>query len=174
MTPLLAALSSCRHAARSATPVSSMFPDSAASRNLRMDVFSEDLTALLRSLAFSFCLLRLIWDLIFATRKPRSRSVRAGRADQADETDNDVHVPGKGYATGVPGLRQRTIAEVGTYPQTRPALPGTRGEPDDARGGAGTLACDHVTHARACPHRSRGDSQFLHHRAHRSRQVHPR
>src|SRR5215470_13008117 len=71
MTPLLAALSSCRQAARSAAPVSSMSPDSAASRNFLMDVFSEDFTALLRSLAFSFCLLRLIWDLMFATRKPR-------------------------------------------------------------------------------------------------------
>jgi hypothetical protein len=29
------------------------------------------LTALLRCRAFSFCLLRLIWDLIFATRVPR-------------------------------------------------------------------------------------------------------
>src|SRR5487761_84997 len=95
MTPLLAALSSWRQATRSASPVSSMLPDSAAWRNFLMDVFSEDLTALLRSRAFSFCLLRLIWDLMFATRKPRSGSVRAGRADQAEETDNDVHVPGK-------------------------------------------------------------------------------
>src|ERR1700730_7310621 len=109
MTPLLAALSSCRQATRSATPASSVLPDSAVSRNLLMDVFSEDLTALLRSLAFSFCLLRLIWDLIFATRKPRSRSVRAGQADQAGETDNDVHVPGKNTPAGLPGLRQSRI-----------------------------------------------------------------
>src|SRR5882757_8974121 len=46
-------------------------PASAASRNCRTDVFSSDLTALLRWRAFSFCLLRLIWDLIFATRMPR-------------------------------------------------------------------------------------------------------
>src|SRR5260370_34493540 len=103
MTPLLEALSSWRHAARSATPVSSMSPDSAAWRNFLMDVFSEDLTALLRSLAFSFCLLRLIWDLMFATRKPRSRSVRAGRADQAGETDNDVRLPGKTTPLASPG-----------------------------------------------------------------------
>jgi hypothetical protein len=32
---------------------------------------SEDFTALLRSRAFSFVPMRLIWDLIFATRKPR-------------------------------------------------------------------------------------------------------
>ena len=49
-------------------------PASAASRNLRTEVFSADLTALLRCRAFSFCLLRLIWDLMFATRKPRSGS----------------------------------------------------------------------------------------------------
>src|SRR5207245_7076956 len=44
-------------------------PSSAVSRNLRTAVLSEDLTALLRRRAFSFCLLRLIWDLMFATRK---------------------------------------------------------------------------------------------------------
>src|SRR5580700_11172266 len=71
MTPLLAALSRLCDAARIATAAASASPASAASRNLRTAVFSEDLTALLRCLAFSFCLLRLIWDLIFATRKPR-------------------------------------------------------------------------------------------------------
>ena len=99
MTPLLAALSSCRHAARSATPVSSMSPASAASRNFLMDVFSEDLTALLRSLAFSFCLLRLIWDLMFATRKPRSRFVPLARAEAGTMTCPE------GYASDAPGLR---------------------------------------------------------------------
>src|SRR5215471_1778080 len=74
MTPLLAALSRLCDAVRMATTAASTSPASAASRNLRTAVFSDDLTALLRCRAFSFCLLRLIWDLIFATRKPRSGS----------------------------------------------------------------------------------------------------
>src|SRR6266571_4656868 len=72
MTPLLAARSSCRQAARMDAVAASTSFASAASRNLRTEVRSEDLTALLRTRAFSFCLLRLIWDLMFATRKPRS------------------------------------------------------------------------------------------------------
>src|SRR5690348_2780736 len=78
MTPLLAALSRLCDAVRMATVAASTSPASAASRNLRTAVFSDDLTALLRCRAFSFCLLRLIWDLIFATRKPRSGSGLAG------------------------------------------------------------------------------------------------
>src|SRR5881275_2634826 len=69
MTPLLAALSSLRDADRSAALVASASPESAASRNLRISVFSSDLTALLRRRAFSFCLFRLIWDLMFATKE---------------------------------------------------------------------------------------------------------
>src|SRR5215471_4026957 len=85
MTPLLAALSRLCDAVRMATTAASTSPASAASRNLRTAVFSDDLTALLRCRAFSFCLLRLIWDLIFATRKPRSGSgsPRWARADLA-------------------------------------------------------------------------------------------
>src|SRR5215468_10028212 len=85
MTPLLAALSRLCDAVRMATVAASTSPASAASRNLRTAVFSDDLTALLRCRAFSFCLLRLIWDLIFATRKPRSGSGsrRWARADLA-------------------------------------------------------------------------------------------
>src|SRR5215475_519139 len=71
ITPLLAALSRPREASRMACTAASVSPASAASRNLRTLVFSDDLTALLRCLAFSFCLLRLICDLMFATRKPR-------------------------------------------------------------------------------------------------------
>src|SRR5262252_10533763 len=78
MTPLLAALSRLCDAACIATVAASRSPVSAASRNLRTAVFSDDLTALLRCRAFSFCLLRLIWDLIFATRKPRSGSGLVG------------------------------------------------------------------------------------------------
>src|SRR5215469_11579961 len=72
MTPLLAALSRLAHAVRMASVTAATSPASAASRNLRTAVFSDDLTALLRWRAFSFCLMRLIWDLMFATRKPRS------------------------------------------------------------------------------------------------------
>src|SRR5580692_1586300 len=71
MTPLLTALSSLIDASCIAVSAASALPVSAASRNLRTYVFSSDLTALLRSRAFSFCLLRLIWDLMFATRMPR-------------------------------------------------------------------------------------------------------
>src|SRR5262249_36707523 len=85
MTPLLAALSRLCDAARIAAVAAATSPASAASRNLRTAVFRDDLTALLRCRAFSFCLLRLIWDLIFATRKPRSGSGsrRWARADLA-------------------------------------------------------------------------------------------
>src|SRR5215467_7129129 len=92
MTPLLAALSRLCDAARIATVAASTSPASAASRNLRTDVFSDDLTALLRCRAFSFCLLRLIWDLIFATRKPRSGSGsrRWARADFAPRQPHEL------------------------------------------------------------------------------------
>src|SRR5688500_11088783 len=49
----------------------SVSPEAAASWNLRIAVFSDDFTDLLRSRRFSFCLLRLICDLMFATRQPR-------------------------------------------------------------------------------------------------------
>src|ERR1022692_3612252 len=71
ITPLLAALSSLVQAARIVSVTFSASPASAAARNWRTDVFSDDLTALLRTRAFSFCLLRLIWDLMLATQVPR-------------------------------------------------------------------------------------------------------
>src|SRR5512139_3665022 len=67
MTPLDAALSSFLLAAFASSCAFSTSPDAAASRNLRIADFSADLTALLRSCAASFCRLRLIWDLMFAT-----------------------------------------------------------------------------------------------------------
>src|ERR1700753_620430 len=77
MTPLETALSGLREATCSAAVAASTLPDSTASRNLRTWVRSSDLTALLRWCAFSFCLLRLICDLMFATRKgPHSLSVK--------------------------------------------------------------------------------------------------
>src|ERR1700753_402493 len=74
MTPLAAALSSSRLALRMASVAAVASPDAAASRKWRTCVFSSDLTALLRWRRASFCLLRLIWLLMFATRKPRSKS----------------------------------------------------------------------------------------------------
>src|SRR3954471_11626701 len=69
MTPFETALSSLREATRLASSAASLFPASAASRNLRTSVFSSDFTALLRWCRFSLCLIRLIWDLMFATDK---------------------------------------------------------------------------------------------------------
>lgn len=70
MTPLATALSSARAAARWYSVAFSASPAAAASRALRIAVFREDLTALLRSRAFSLVLIRLIWDLMFATNEP--------------------------------------------------------------------------------------------------------
>jgi len=70
ITPLLTALSNCRDASRRKTAASSVWPASVASLNLRIAVLSDDLTALFRRRATSFCLFRLIWDLIFATGVP--------------------------------------------------------------------------------------------------------
>src|ERR1700757_238502 len=95
MTPLLTALSSLMLAARIAASAASALPASAASRNLRIAVFSSDLTALLRRRAFSFCLLRLIWDLMFATKEAsefRKRSDGA-RDPPARRTSGTTHAP---------------------------------------------------------------------------------
>src|SRR5215471_15310751 len=113
MTPLLAALSRLCDAVRMATVAASTSPASAASRNLRTAVFSDDLTALLRCRAFSFCLLRLIWDLIFATRKPRSGSGLAGWGAGGFHTAAAPHDP---------VLQQRGAqhADEEGYPNRRP------------------------------------------------------
>src|SRR5882757_4099664 len=70
MTPFETALSSARDASRVYSVAFSTSPAAAASRALRIAVFREDLTALLRSRAFSLVLIRLIWDLMFATNEP--------------------------------------------------------------------------------------------------------
>src|SRR5688572_10163226 len=67
MTPLAAALSSLRDAVARVTVAVSLSPAATASRTLRTWVFSSDLTDLLRRRAFSFVLMRFIWDLMFAT-----------------------------------------------------------------------------------------------------------
>src|SRR5947209_16345857 len=68
MTPLLAALSSSLVALRSAVAAVAVSPLSAAARKRRTAVFSSDFTALLRSRASSLVRLRLICDLMLATR----------------------------------------------------------------------------------------------------------
>src|SRR4051812_1781132 len=68
MTPLLAALSSSLVALRSAVAAVAVSPLSAASRKRRTAVFSSDFTALLRSRRSSLVRLRLICDLMLATR----------------------------------------------------------------------------------------------------------
>src|SRR5689334_7407282 len=69
MMPLEAALSSLRDAAAASSLALVASPDSAASRKLRIAVLRADFTDLLRSCATRFCLLRLIWDLMFATEQ---------------------------------------------------------------------------------------------------------
>src|SRR3954469_16065093 len=66
MTPLAAALSMRLIARRSASGVFSA-PVSADETATFTRVFSSERTALLRRRAFSFCRLRLIWLLMFAT-----------------------------------------------------------------------------------------------------------
>src|SRR6478735_8211704 len=67
MTPFEAALSSFFEATTSAACALSLSPPATASRTRRTCVLSSDLTALLRRRAFSFVVMRLIWDLMFAT-----------------------------------------------------------------------------------------------------------
>src|SRR5664280_963174 len=67
MTPLETALSSLPDAAFNASAEASLSPVDTASRNFRTQVRSSDLTALLRSVRFSLVLIRLSWDLMFAT-----------------------------------------------------------------------------------------------------------
>src|ERR1700712_1073237 len=71
MTPLLTALSSCREACTRAVLACSLSPVSAAVRKDRIAVFSELLVLLLRRRAASLVRIRLIWDLMFATKLPR-------------------------------------------------------------------------------------------------------
>jgi hypothetical protein len=47
--------------------VFALSPVAAASRTLRIEVFTEDLIDWLRKRAFSLVVMRLIWDLILAT-----------------------------------------------------------------------------------------------------------
>ena len=67
-----------RRGAASGLGAVSASPAAAASRKRRTAVFSADFTDLLRSCAASFCLLRLIWDLMFATGQASVSSRRVG------------------------------------------------------------------------------------------------
>ena len=69
MTPLAAALSMRFWAARASSTASSA-PASAAATAFLIRVFSSERTALLRSVRTMFCLLRLIWLLMFANWGP--------------------------------------------------------------------------------------------------------
>src|SRR4051812_18648068 len=114
MTPLEAALSSCLPASTARVLASSALPASAASRNLRTAVFSADFTDLLRSCAASFCRLRLIWDLMFATSGSPLRCGGAG----------SVTVLG---ASGTVQTRRETISAAVGGPQTADRAPGPGG-----------------------------------------------
>src|SRR6516225_3518682 len=94
-------------------------PASAASRNLRTLVFSDDLTALLRCRAFSFCLFRLICDLMFATREPRLDAglVVGGRVTQASRE--------RRTGSGAHPARRGRISQLQALAQTRCLAPGT-------------------------------------------------
>ena len=106
MTPLLAALSSCRDAEVSAARVASRSPDSAAARKCRTAVLSDDLTLLLRSRAASLVPMRLIWDLMFATKKPRGSEIGWSRLDAAGGSQlARAACEQPGQATSVAGWR---------------------------------------------------------------------
>src|SRR5450631_4943403 len=109
MTPLLAALSSWRLTARSSSGASGE-PASAASRKRRTWVLSEDFTALLRSRAFSFVPMRLIWDLIFATREASS-SVRGQKC--AAQSRRREHLE---YPSGRFGVQPRLAEAIQARP----------------------------------------------------------
>src|SRR6478735_12561071 len=103
MTPLATALSSARAAARWYSVAFSTSPAAAASRALRIAVFREDLTALLRSRAFSLVLFRLIWDLMFATNEPFQVQARGRTGPRADDFFEECLVL-RGHETQPPTL----------------------------------------------------------------------
>jgi hypothetical protein len=67
MTPFDTATSSSRVALLSSVAIALESPAASASRNRRIAVLKDERTDLLRRRAFSLVLIRLIWDLIFAT-----------------------------------------------------------------------------------------------------------
>lgn len=79
-TPLEAALSSALEASR-ARVWAEAGSLSIAVRTFLVEVFSEERTALFRAADRSFCLLRLIWDLVFAIGRGVYQPVRACPGD---------------------------------------------------------------------------------------------
>src|SRR3954451_21183320 len=123
MTPLLTALSSLRAAERAAAFAFSASPAATASRVRRIAVLSSDLTALLRWRAFSLVLLRLIWDLMFATKEPsqvRSSQGSSGTGKVPEGTEG-IQRPGPG---GVRPQRPRdTAPQITSSASPRPNRP---------------------------------------------------
>ena len=126
MMPLLAALSRARVASRASSWAFAASPASAASRNLRTEVFRADLTDLLRRRAASLVRLRLIYDLIFATKLLRLRY--AGRASnrsvvghaRVEHAARHARVPGRGS----PGqIRPYAVVAGQSLPRRRLATP---------------------------------------------------
>src|SRR5438067_3908606 len=122
MMPLLAALSSCLLAVFMSSVAVATSPASAASRNLRMAVLSEDLTDLLRRRACSLVRIRLICDLMLATVE-RPRSVCRGLAGARQRLTLAHH----DTATARPaGSGARLIGWVQRRAQPQPRLPHLR------------------------------------------------
>src|SRR3954470_17405415 len=122
MTPLLTALSSFRPATRSASFAASLSPEAAASRKERTAVFSEDLTDLLRRRRFSLVTFRLIWDLMFATRR-LSVNVPARSPDRSVRAQVAPGPPAVGTPSGRgPDARTTERASARTLPNIAAAL----------------------------------------------------
>ena len=81
--PLLVALSSARLTSRERSRAASASPSTIAACTRFCEVLSAERTALLRSRRTSFCLFRLICDLMFAIRRPAYQRVRAARRPRA-------------------------------------------------------------------------------------------
>src|SRR6478672_8954883 len=94
ITPLLAALSSWREATPSASTAAVRSPESAASRKRRTAVFSDERTLLLRRRAASLVRMRLIWDLMFATKEPRRSDRDGSRVFSPHRTGRRATSPG--------------------------------------------------------------------------------
>src|SRR3954447_4618100 len=129
ITPLLAALSRAREAARCSSAASSVLPASTASRNFRTAVRTSERTDLLRWRRFSLVLTRLIWDLMLATRLPRSLSCHRYR-----------DAPAAGM------VRARRALDRPCYRTARPGFTHTRvNAPVTSPPGGGVLRCARMT-----------------------------
>src|SRR4051812_24183721 len=157
ITPAEAALSSLRLAAAARALASSVLPASAASRNLRTADFSADFTDLLRSCAFLFCRLRLIWDLMFATGQASgSRSMRVGSHGASRQRARPLTLA---TAAGPPKIGGPAPAPGATV-RARGGRWGMMNRDGDHH----EILCRPARGTAARPHRPRGPAQLLHHR----------